>query len=777
MKNTFSLLFLLFLSCFFLQAQTFDIETFVEEAHQAMEPDELIQTVKLRNKTVFDRTIKWKLLSTAIPNEWEYESLYFFNFIGGGDFDTEEQGQGIMKGSDSVFVGVQMNILKYSPNLTRAVAIHQFLIWDAEDSLNSHVVVDLKSTVVSEVEPAIGMDTSIIRYGSEETVAQFPYTANHFLFIGNNSNFPLTFKWRKISEIVPAHWSYTPSVKIDNRLVVGTESGEIDFKTNETKGFTYILENIIPSKFQTDTAITQFVIYNPQDSVNFNRTIEVTTIIKLPTDPGASFNREGTSFSSMVLQKGGNNLNPIQSHRTLLIRKNFPLPLTLNWEKVRDDQPTVWSNQRSLSLGNNLAYDGDIPSKGTFIVTDELTRIELGIPFGKNDFLEEPGSAELQLHFYDPRDSLGTNFTFSFLTSICPFLEGALINNIDQEICGNQPVTIQAVAGLNNYQWTFSDTIVTTDLPTLNTFPAPSITLNAIHPLGCRFKDTLTYLLKEVQQEEICLVTIEETTGYNLLTWNEVTNLGNVKSYNIYRESNQVNIYEKIGAVGIEEPNTFLDSMANPLESSHRYKISVVDSCNIESTQSDFHKTLHLQINQGINGEVNLFWDKYEGFDYNTFFIYRGSTLADMFLIAERPANTFTFTDLTPPSGSLFYQIEVRKEEGCIVSNSRNNDFAGSRSNPVNKDLISSIKTEPLDQIAKLFPNPATHKLQLVFNDFKESISTLEIYNLLGQSVKQVIIKPGEKALTIPIYDLTSGIYMVILRGESIYSEKVVIQK
>lgn len=780
MKNRITL-FLFFFSFSFLQAQTFDYEIWVEDSHQAQQPDEIVQFVRLTNKTEMDRTIRWKLLDASIPDDWEYECIqYLTNFTGGTNFfdcTTDVPQEGILTTTRNANITIQLTIFQYPPNLTQSVVLHQVLIWDAADSLNSHAIIDLKSTVVSQIEPAIGIDTSIIVFGSEQTVASFPQTANHFLPISNNSNFPLVFKWNKITEKIPNHWTYTPSIKIDNKPVEDLDSGEIEFSSNETKGFSYILENIIPTKFQSDTAIAEFIVYNPQDSTNFNKTIRVTTILKLPSEPGVSFSIDGPANSNMVLQKNRNNINRVQRHQRLLIKKNFPLPLTLKWEKTKDTQPTIWSNFRWLSFSDNLEYENDIPSEGTLTITDNFTQIEYNIPYNRNEFLEEPGSAQLELLFYDPRDSLGNHFTFSFTTSVCPFLEGELINTVGQEICADELITIDAVEGLTNYQWNFGDSSVMTAVPTINSFPHSTIILNATHPLGCSFSDTLNYSIQEVQKEEICLVTVDQTTGFNLLTWSEEANSGNVKAYNIYREMNQADLYEQIGTVSIKESNVFLDSMANPMESSHRYRISVVDSCNFESSQSDFHKTLHLQINQGVNGEVNLFWDKYEGFPYNTFYIYRGSSLSDLFLIAERPANTFTFTDLTPPSGQLFYQVEVRRMDGCEISEARNSTFSASRSNPASKGLISSIETSPIRQIAKLSPNPATDNLYLSFNNFEEKVFTLEIYNFLGQVVKRLPIESRQEATTIPVNDLNTGTYIVVLRGINTYSDKIVIRQ
>ena len=53
------------------------------------------------------------------------------------------------------------------------------------------------------------------------------------------------------------------------------------------------------------------------------------------------------------------------------------------------------------------------------------------------------------------------------------------------------------------------------------------------------------------------------------------------------------------------------------------YKIAAIDVCTNESDLSPAHKTVHLTMNEGVNGEVNLIWNPYEGFTVSNYLIYR----------------------------------------------------------------------------------------------------------------------------------------------------------
>ena len=96
----------------------------------------------------------------------------------------------------------------------------------------------------------------------------------------------------------------------------------------------------------------------------------------------------------------------------------------------------------------------------------------------------------------------------------------------------------------------------------------------------------------------------------------------NISGYNIYRETKQYNIFEKIGTVN-PGPGQFIDSASSPDIRSYRYKISATDLCGGESQFSTPHKSMHLTVNEGHNGTVNLIWEPYEGFNYSTFKIWR----------------------------------------------------------------------------------------------------------------------------------------------------------
>jgi hypothetical protein len=78
-----------------------------------------------------------------------------------------------------------------------------------------------------------------------------------------------------------------------------------------------------------------------------------------------------------------------------------------------------------------------------------------------------------------------------------------------------------------------------------------------------------------------------------------------------------------------------------------------------ESSESDAHKTVHLSINTGLNGAVNLIWNQYIGFDVSSYMVFRGSSVSDMEFIDFVAGTQSSFTDLNPPVGTTIYQVRV----------------------------------------------------------------------------------------------------------------------
>ena len=206
---------------------------------------------------------------------------------------------------------------------------------------------------------------------------------------------------------------------------------------------------------------------------------------------------------------------------------------------------------------------------------------------------------------------------------------------------------------------------------------------------------------------EICYITVDSTTGNNKLVVKPMGNPLTSKSI-IYKESS-ANIYSPIDT--INNILEYLDISSNPMIQSYRYKVSVLDTCGNESTKSSFHKTIHLTMSLGINGEINLLWNAYQGYQPTDYLIFRSINNGSMNQIGTLPGTNLAFTDLTPPSGNLNYQVRA------IVPNCNIIPFAKQSTNMLASNVINYSAT--------------------AVNELVNSKKVIKITDLLGRETKQ----------------------------------------
>ncbi|MFC2111986.1 choice-of-anchor Q domain-containing protein [Bacteroidota bacterium] len=174
--------------------------------------------------------------------------------------------------------------------------------------------------------------------------------------------------------------------------------------------------------------------------------------------------------------------------------------------------------------------------------------------------------------------------------------------------------------------------------------------------------------IKIYRAPQICMVTVSTATGHNLVVWEKKTTAP-IMAYNIYRESQSAGIYDILGTVSFDELSVFVDTTADPTVQAYLYKITAIDTAENETDAdlSKVHKTVHLLVS--TNPELNttqLEWDRYFGFAYNTYSIYKSTTGVNFDLAYSLSASLNSWTDPEPSSGDLFYRIAVEKPDPCV---------------------------------------------------------------------------------------------------------------
>jgi hypothetical protein len=268
-----------------------------------------------------------------------------------------------------------------------------------------------------------------------------------------------------------------------------------------------------------------------------------------------------------------------------------------------------------------------------------------------------------------------------------------------------------------------------------------------------------------MQANQVCLVGLDSLTNENRIIWEKPNSLG-IDSFYVYKETSTANLYAKIGATDYNDLGLFLDVNSNPSIQAYRYRISILDTCGVETNLSDFHKTIHLTINQGVGGAWNLIWNHYEGINFSSYNIYRGSDLSNITLLTTIQSNLNSYTDLTPPAGTLFYQIEVVNPLDCDPTKS--SGYGVSRSNVSNNGLAEVSIIE--NALIKIYPNPAENYINY---EVPESMlgKQYSICDVSGRKLINGLINSPKGTLL--LNELSKGTYYMFIEG--LVVEKIIL--
>jgi hypothetical protein len=318
--------------------------------------------------------------------------------------------------------------------------------------------------------------------------------------------------------------------------------------------------------------------------------------------------------------------------------------------------------------------------------------------------------------------------------------------------CASAFATITATGGnATSYEWSNGETsaeIIVTE--------SGEYVLTVTNDSGCS-AELPPVVINFAQSEPlpICLVTVNPDNGFNTIIWEPLTSEV-IVNYVVLKETNAANQYEVIGTVPYGSDGLFEDVNSNSAVQASRYKLAINDLCNIVSTNSPLHKTIHLTSNVGLNNTVNLIWSHYEGVDFLSYNIYRGSNLADMTLLATIASNLNSYTDLNPLLGNAYYFIEV---EGIACDPSRSTQT--SRSNIINYEFVG-LDEQMASQIS-IYPNPA---IAYITVEVPSNLVGEEyiIYDMLGKQVKAGQIK--SVVFSFEISDLEASVYRLKLGNQ-----------
>ena len=283
------------------------------------------------------------------------------------------------------------------------------------------------------------------------------------------------------------------------------------------------------------------------------------------------------------------------------------------------------------------------------------------------------------------------------------------------------------------------------------------------------------FAIRDFPYSPICIVSVDSTSNQNVIIW-EKPATDQIRDYIVYKETNQMDIFEPIGTVAYDSLPFFVDVNSNPTVKSYRYKLGYDDSEGYVYPMGDMHQTIHLTMSMGIGDSWNLNWSSYIGFDFASYNIYRSSNGTAYELIETISSSFFSFTDIEAPAGQVFYYIEVEKENGCNLS-TREYQVSSAFSNIVTNNVLSVDNPENR-LINNVYPNPSNQWLNIV-TGVESGILEIALHDIAGRTImKEKYGKVSKNyQATLNVSSVEDGIYFLkVISGKSFQSQKVVVR-
>jgi len=368
-----------------------------------------------------------------------------------------------------------------------------------------------------------------------------------------------------------------------------------------------------------------------------------------------------------------------------------------------------------------------------------------------------------------------------FQFSYAPQAEVGNEEDINVPLGGLFSYTLTTGGTVNKYQWYKNGTKISGKTEATISIPAVSSGDAGIYT--CKITNSLLPNLT-LQSKPVTLVIGSAIAPFNLNDWYmDIENLG-AGTHNklvYYGDATDMKVLKLLlehplgrnVAFAIEVPvdgqiPEKIHPESNPSIQSYSYRIQFLNENDEESPFSIIHKTIHLTINQGHLGQVNLIWSKYEGKEVAYYEVLTGtsSDLTQMTVLETLAPDATSYSDYSP---AAYYAIRATfvtppgQKSGQLLQ-STSNLFSG-----------EDVAFMPAKNIVKVYPNPISQLAMIEFSNPEGLEYTLMIRDITGCihlrqdhiTSQQVMVNKG---------DLPPGYYIVQIIGEKSGSKLVVIK-
>src|SRR5690606_23850153 len=179
---------------------------------------------------------------------------------------------------------------------------------------------------------------------------------------------------------------------------------------------------------------------------------------------------------------------------------------------------------------------------------------------------------------------------------------------------------------------------------------------------GCKKIEAVKIGHQKPETIEICMVTVNDSTGNNLVVFDKTAAQSTVTRFNIYRETCSPGNFIKVGSRTINQQSEFEDLHARPNQKSWKYKISTQDACGNESNLSGYHQTIYAVTTGDTANGAHIQWNNYIGFNYNWFYVERFTPQTGWQLLDSLPNSILSAVDASPIGNpaDIAYSVYVK---------------------------------------------------------------------------------------------------------------------
>jgi hypothetical protein len=344
---------------------------------------------------------------------------------------------------------------------------------------------------------------------------------------------------------------------------------------------------------------------------------------------------------------------------------------------------------------------------------------------------------------------------------------------------------IDKPAVIIDYSWSVSNENVTT----ISIDSSKTITLTVTDQYGCqRVKSKNIEYQYPFEEDSLLLVTYDNQEDKYVVVYKR-TSGKRTRSFILY---NGLASLDSLTSTNFGSVNQIIDYKTNPHLGARIYNLQAEDSCGNRSKLSieKAHRTAHLRITREVNDFTTLSWNRYIGFLYEYFYIYKGTSALNGVIVDSvhtiEGTDEYNWTDPTKAGDIFYYQVSVKTPFEITldpVKKASAGPYLHSLSNLEDNRLSATAVKHFISagNPLQIYPNPYKNSTNIHYELNSESDISLKVYNLLGKMIAEIdhgrkSAGKHETSFTVSEFGYSPGIYYLKFEidGKTISVKKLI---